>query len=392
MDKFEPDRKGAQADRPIAAIFRQNLFRISEPFITEQAQQLQRYQPLYLGRLRYGPAPDGARSLALSDSGRWRSVPQIGWQMATRAARPFQRALGSVRPSLIHAHFGIDSVHALPLARRLAVPLITTFHCFDATLSTAALLSSPAWINYPLFRHRLARHGDLFLCVSAFIRERVLAMGFPEQRTLVHYTGVDWRAIRPRDPGEETRTVLHVARLVEMKGTEYLIRAVAALARTHPQVRLDIVGDGLLRPRLQALAGSLGLGPRVRFLGALPHADALSHMRRAAMLVLPSVYTLTGRVEGLGMVLLEAAATGVPVVASRVGGIPEGVLDGETGVLVPERDAEALCVSMASLLDQPDTRRRMGAAARVLVEQRFDIHRQGEMLEGFYDAVRSRRR
>ena len=390
VGEFEPNRNGVQADRPIAAIFRQNLFRISEPFITEQAQQLRRYEPLYLGRLRYGPAPDGARSLALRDSGRWRSVPQIGWQMAARSARPFQRALGKVRPSLIHAHFGIDGVHALPLARRLGVPLITTFHGFDATLSTAALLSSPAWINYPLFRHQLARDGDLFLCVSAFIRERVLAMGFPEQRTLVHYTGVDWRAIRPRGPGEETPTVLHVARLVEMKGTEYLIRAVAALARTHKQVRLDIVGDGPLRPRLQALAGSLGLGPRVRFLGALPHADALSHMRRAAMLVLPSVHTPTGRVEGLGMVLLEAAATGVPVVASRVGGIPEGVLDGQTGVLVPERDAEALYVGMAGLLDQPDTRRRMGAAARILVEQRFDIRRQNETLEGFYDAVRSR--
>ena len=392
VDEFEPDGKGVQDGRPVAAIFRQNLFRISEPFITEQAQRLRRYQPLYLGRLRYGPAPDGARSLALQDAGRWRSAPRIGWQMATRSAAPFRRVLGEVRPSLIHAHFGIDGVHALPLARRLGVPLVTTFHGFDATLSTAALLSSPAWINYPLFRHRLAREGDLFLCVSGFIRERVLAMGFPAGRTLVHYTGVDWRAVRPRDPGEETPTILHVARLVEMKGTEYLIRAVAALARTHGQVRLDIVGDGPLRSRLQALAGALELGPRVRFLGALPHAEALSHMRSAAMLGLPSVHTPTGRVEGLGMVLLEAAATGVPVVASRVGGIPEGVVDGQTGLLAPERDPEALCACMAALLDQPDTRRRMGAAARALVQARFDIRRQGDTLEGLYDAVRSRRR
>ncbi len=391
LDEFEPSREVFQAGRPVAAIFRQNLFRVSEPFITEQAQQLRRYEPFYLGRLRYGPAPEGARSLALRDGG-WGSAARIGWQMATRSAGPFRRALGTVRPSLIHAHFGIDGVHALPLARRLDVPLVTTFHGFDATLSTAALLSSPAWINYPLFRHRLARDGDLFLCVSAFIRDRVLAMGFPERRTLVHYTGVDWRAIRPRNPGEETPTILHVARLVEMKGTEYLIRAIAALARTHAQVRLDIVGDGPLRSRLQALAGALGVATRVRFLGALPHAEALCHMRRAAMLVLPSVHTPTGRVEGLGMVLLEAAATGVPVVASRVGGIPEGVLDGQTGVLVPGRDAEALCAGMAALLDQPDTRRRMGAAARLLVEQRFDIRRQGETLEGLYDAVRSRRR
>ena len=90
------------------------------------------------------------------------------------------------------------------------------------------------------------------------------------------------------------------------------------------------------------------------------------------------------------MVLLEAAATGVPVVASRVGGIPEGVVDGQTGLLAPERDVGALHVCMAALLDQPDTRRRMGAAARALVETRFDIRRQGERLEDLYDAVRSR--
>ena len=391
MGGFEPGTD-ARAVRPVAAIFRQNLFRISEPFITQQGQGLRRYEPVYLGRLRYGPAPDGARSLALSDAGRWRSAASIAWQMATRSAEPLRRALGPVRPSLVHAHFGIDGVHALPLARSLGVPLVTTFHGYDATLSTAALLSSPTWASYPLFRHRLARDGDLFLCVSGFIRERVLALGFPERCTLVHYTGVDWQAIQPRDPGEETPTILHVARLVEMKGTEYLIRAVAALVRTHPQASLDIVGDGPLRARLQRLAGSLGLGSRVRFLGALPHADVLRHVRRAAMLVLPSVRTPTGRVEGLGMVLLEAAATGVPVVASRVGGIPEGVLEGRTGVLVPERDADALRAGMAGLLDQPDLRRRMGAAARLLVQQRFDLRRQCETLEGYYDAVRARRR
>src|SRR6201999_1336894 len=120
---------------------------------------------------------------------------------------PYLRLLGARRPALLHAHFGIEGVYALPVAKRLGIPLITTFHGFDATLSTAALLRSPAWANYPLFRRSLARRGALFLSASAFIRERLLAMGFPESRTRVHYIGVDCRAIRPREPGEETRTV-----------------------------------------------------------------------------------------------------------------------------------------------------------------------------------------
>ncbi len=369
------------------AIFRQNLFRISEPFITQQAQHLQRHQPLYVGRLRFGDPPQGASSLALQDLGDGWSLPRIGWQMVTRTARPYQRLLGAHRPSLIHAHFGIDGVYALPLANRLKIPLVTTFHGFDATLSTAALLCSPAWANYPLFRRQLARKGDLFLCVSSFIRDRVLAMGFPEARTHVHYTGVDCRLIQPRDPSEETPTILHVARLVDMKGTQYLIRAFRCLAQRHPDYNLVIIGDGPLRRSLCALTKRLQLERRVQFLGALPHAQVVAWMRRAAMLVLPSVETSTGRVEGLGMVVLEAAATGVPVVASRVGGIAEGVIDGQTGFLVPERDVDALSRRLNELLDEPAARLRMRIQARGFVERQFDIRRQGETLEDFYDAL-----
>ncbi len=371
------------------AVFRHNLFRISEPFITQQAGQLRRYKPLYLGRLRYGDAPPGADSLALQDlGGRW-TLARIAWQMATRNAGPYQRLLGDRQPALIHAHFGVEGVYALPLAKRLGIPLVTTFHGFDATLSTAALLTSPAWANYPLFRGQLARHGDLFLCASGFIRDRVLAMGFPAARTHVHYIGVDCRAVLPRDPGEETPTILHIARLVEVKGTEYLIRAFGRLASTHTSVELAIVGDGPLKRRLRDLARSLGLAERVRFLGAVPHAHVLAWMRKAAILALPSVRTSTGRVEGLGMVLLEAAATGVPAVGSDIGGIPEGIDDGRTGFLAPEKDVDALARRMAELLDNPAMRHEMGVRARALVTDRFDIRRQTALLEGFYDSLLS---
>lgn len=371
------------------AIFRHNLFKISEPFITQQAQQLRRHKPLYVGRLRFGDPPDQAVSLALQDLSPWWPLPSVGWQMITRSPRPYQRLLGNHRPLLIHAHFGVEGVYALPLAKRLKIPLITTFHGFDATLSTAALLCSPAWANYPLFRRRLARQGDFFLCASSFIRDQVLAMGFPEARTQVHYIGVDCASIRPRDLFEETPTILHVARLVEVKGTKYLIQALGKLARTHADVQLVIIGDGPLKRPLQTLARSLRLEDRVRFLGALPHAQVLAWMRKAAVLVLPSVRTATGRVEGLGMVLLEAAATGVPLIGSRVGGIPEGVIDGQTGFLVPERDADALARRLDDLLDDPATRHRIGNQARVLVERQFDIRRQTETLENFYDSVLS---
>ena len=369
------------------AIFRHNLFKTSEPFIAAQGQHLQRYRPVYFGRLRAGQPPEGAECLTLQDLAPGCSLPLIAWQMLSRDPGPYQRLLKDHRPSLMHAHFGIEGVYALPLTRRLHVPLVTTFHGFDATLATYALLSSPAYAHFPLWRRKLAREGELFLCASSFIRERVLALGFPEARTRTHYIGVDCRTIRPRNPAEEELTILHVARLVEVKGTRHLLRAFASLARRHADAKLVIIGDGPLRRSLQVLATTLQVRDRVRFLGALPHAQVLAWMRKAAMLVLPGVRTATGRTEGLGLVLLEAAATGVAVIGSRVGGIPEAVADGHTGLLVPERDECALAECLGKLLDDPAMRHRMGAQGRALAEQRFDLHQQTAALETLYDSL-----
>ncbi len=386
---LDPRRQaiGAGDALPEVAIFRHNLFRISEPFIAGQAQHLRRYRPLYVGRKRFGLPPDGASSLALEDLYKRWKLPRIGWQMLTGDAQPYLRLLGRRRPSLIHAHFGIEGVSALGLAMQLEIPLVTTFHGFDATLKTHAMLGSPAWFRYPLLRRKLAREGNLFLCASSFIRQKLLETGFPESRTHTHYIGVDCQTIRPRADFEETPLILHVARLVEVKGTRYLLRAFATVARKYDRVQLLIIGDGPLRRQLHALTASLGMRDRVEFLGAVPHVAVLSWMRKAAMLVLPGIRTATGREEGLGMVLLEAAATGLPIVGSRVGGIPECMLEGKTGFLVPERDEDALARRMAELLEDPVRRHRMGAAGRALVEDRFDIDRQTAVLENYYDSL-----
>lgn len=374
---------------PEVAVFRHNLFKVSEVFITEQARHFRAYQPFFLGRLRQGPVPPGVESLALADLAPGWALPIAGWQMLSRRIAPYERLLSGRRPALIHAHFGIEGVYALPLAEKLGVPLVTTFHGFDATLSTTGFFGSPAWAWYPLLRRRLARRGNLFLCASAFIQERLLAQGFPPERTRVHYIGVDCVAITPRPAGEEEQVILHVARLVEVKGTEFLLRAFATLAPRHPQARLVIIGDGPLRNRLEQMARDSGAAARIEFLGALPHAQVLGWMRRAALLALPSVRTASGRVEGLGMVTLEAAATGVPAIGSDLGGIRETIVDGGTGFLVPERDPAALAARISTLLADAGLRQHLGAAARLRVEREFDIVRQTSALEAAYDEVRA---
>jgi glycosyltransferase involved in cell wall biosynthesis len=374
---------------PKIAIYRHHLFRISETFIEAQAERLEGCEVFYVGRERFGNGPSNAESLALFDLPDHRTLRARLWQVLSRDPRPYLRLLDGRAPALIHAHFGVEGVYALPIARRLRIPLVTTFHGFDATQTSSTLLLSPypSWWNYVLHRRQLARHGALFICVSEFIRRRVLALGFPEARTLVHYTGVDTVAIRPISTRSAVPTILHVARLVETKGTCDLIAAFARLVRQIPEARLRIVGEGPLEGALRSQADRLGVSSTVRFLGARPHPEVLKLISDAWVLALPSVTARSGQSEGLGMVLLEAAASGVPVVATLHNGIPEIVVDGVTGLLSPEHDVDALSEHLSELLRSASLRSRMGDAARLRVEQHFDVTRQSVALARVYNHI-----
>lgn len=370
-------------------IFRHQLFKISEPFITQQAEALVHFHPIYVGRNLVGPPPIASGARALTLSSRQRTRRALLWHVVTRDPRPLRRLLNGLSPSLIHAHFGVEGVYALPLARSLGVPLVTTLHGFDVTVTRRALYTSGSvsWANYGLFRRELASEGNLFICVSEFIRRQALAAGFPAERTVVHYIGIDAHAITPGTHGEESPVILHVARLVEKKGTEYLLQAFARIHRDHPSAVLVVVGDGPRRKMLEALARELGLGARVRFTGALAHADVMALMKTAAAFVLPSVQASTGDAEGLGMVLLEAAATGLPVIGTVNGGIPEAIDDETTGYVVPEKNIIELADRIDRLLRDPSLRQWMGQRGREMVAERFDLGRQTAELERMYRAV-----
>ncbi len=374
------------------AIFRNQLFKRSEPFIADQAQQITRYRVLYVGRERLGAAPADAASIALSDLASERSFPARLWQATSRDPRPYLRLFGGRSPYLVHAHFGADAVYAMPLANRLHVPLVTTFHGYDATMTSAALLRSarPAWWNYVMFRRTLAARGDIFLCVSQYVRRRVVSLGFPEARTRVHYIGVDTQAIHPPAQRGDRPIILHVARLVEKKGSADLIAAFARVTKRVPDAELFIVGEGPLEAALRRQVQDLRLATAVRFLGPLPHPQVLRLMAQAWLFALPSVRARSGDAEGLGMVLLEAAANGMPAVANRHGGIPEVVIDGETGRLCAEHDVQGLAEGMIELLRNDSLRNRLGKAARARVVQHFDLKRQSAALEEIYQNASGR--
>ena len=376
----------AESDsRPAVALFRSPLFNASETFVRAHAEGLGRYRPILVGLERKGDFPgfpaermmlpqSGAERLAIRLAGRW---GQLG------------RRIAAERPAIVHAHFGTDGLLALPLADSLGVPLVTTLHGYDVALSRPRLFGSGrlSWMRYALERRRLIEQGALFLAVSDAVRDRAVARGFPEARTRTLPLGVDLERFRPPDAPREPGLILHVGRLVEKKGTRILLEAMAEVRRAHPRSRLVIVGEGPERTKLERRSAALGLGDAVRFEAALPPEAVAEWMQHAALLAAPSVTARDGDSEGLPTVVVEAASAGLPAIGSDHSGIPEAIADGETGFVVPERDAEGLAARITQLLGDEALRDRMGAAARRLAEERFDAARQIRALEQIYDEL-----
>jgi len=252
-----------------------------------------------------------------------------------------------------------------------------------------AIISKRSIDVYPRARDRWAcravnRMADRVTAVAGAVRDHVHATeGCPLEKIVVIPNGIDIDrfplagASDHRPAPEAAGTVMGtISRLVWKRGHEELLQAATIVRRAEPSVRLVIVGDGPLRPALEEHARRLGLDGEVRFLGAVHDAARL----------LPGfdVFVLSSVLEGMSNALLEAMAAGRPVVATRVGGNPELVIDGETGLLVPPRDPEALAEALLRLVRDPGLARRLGEGARRRVESQFTLAAMVGRLEGLY--------
>ncbi|ASY59428.1 glycosyltransferase [Sinorhizobium sp. CCBAU 05631] len=272
---------------------------------------------------------------------------------------------------VIVAHFGHNGARAARLKKwkRLTPPIVTIFHGYD--------------VGVPLKERGLGRYDDLFqhgalnLTVNDYFRRVLIEAGAPEAKVAVHHMGIDLKKI----PYEwkswcgATVQLISVCRLAEKKGIEFALRALGRLRSTAPALdwRYTIIGDGPLRPELEALAAELGIASRVSFLGSLPHQDVKQWLRRSHAFVLPSVTAENGDVEGIPVALMEAMAAGLTVVSSTHSGIPELIEDGKTGFLAAERDVETLADRLRFIAEHPDECEIIARDARRKVEAEFDM-------------------
>lgn len=286
----------------------------------------------------------------------------------------FSTIMKNFRPQLLHSHFATESTAtARVLAGTHDVPFTFTAHGYD-------IHRKPP----PDFRER-AEAARAVVTVSE-VNADYIEKTFSVARDRIHVIscGVDTERFRPRErnSGEsEPPLLLCVARMVKVKNLALLLRACAELRKRHVDFRCVVIGDGPLRAELEALHARLDLASSVEMPGAAEQSEVLDWWQRAA------VGVLTSENEGMPVSLMEAAACGVPVVAPAVGGIPELVADGETGLLSKANDLESLVSVLERLLRDSDLRRRMGIAARQRAVERFSVRRQVDQLLALWTKV-----
>ncbi len=276
------------------------------------------------------------------------------------------RWLRRERIDVVHTHDNRPLIYGAGAAALARVPrVVHTQHGQSLRLSNR----QARLVNF------MARFIDYYGCVSKDAVRIAVEQGIDARKVRLVWNGIDTTRFRfaPCADGP----VVTVGRLQPEKDHETLVRAAALVAVKDPTFRLEIAGDGPCLPRLREVTAELRLENVVWFLGQVRDVPAL--LERAGLFVLPSVS------EGVSLTLLEAMASGVAIVATRVGGNPEVVADGDTGVLVPSRDPAALAVAILQLRRDDVERRRLVAAGRERVERLFDVRRMVADYEALYD-------
>jgi colanic acid/amylovoran biosynthesis glycosyltransferase len=365
-------------------IYRDTLLPPSETFILAQAESLSRFTPFYVGARRVPGIEVPSNRRYFMNDGSWLGrAREIRFKVFDRVSSRELEILAHTRPRLIHAHFGPDGVLALTLAQALRVPLIVTLHGFDATCrDDAARRSFYSHRKYVARRGELIRGCSRVIAVSSFIAQKALQQGFPAEKTIVHYIGIDVDSFQRATGSAREQVVLFVGRLVDKKGCSYLIRAVADIQRSMPDVELVVLGDGPLRRSLE-LEAKASLR-RYRFLGAQSAPTVRDWMSRAKVFSVPSITAESGDAEGFGIVFAEAQAMGVPVASFASGGIPEAVAHGETGLLSPEKDWRGLARDIALLLRDDALWGGMSDRGPRRVAKHFNLRTQTRLLEEIY--------
>jgi colanic acid/amylovoran biosynthesis glycosyltransferase len=291
--------------------------------------------------------------------------------------------LGRRGADMMHIYFGHTGVHLLPFIREWNKPCLVSFHGADVGIKQEIE-------NYAGKLRVLFDSVAVILARSQSLADRLIKSGCAPEKIRINRTGIplhEFSMMRREFPTNGRWQIMQACRLIEKKGVGSAIRAFAIFAREFPKAEFTIAGKGPLQPELQRLAQKLGVAGKVRFCGFLSQPDLRDLYGRMHIFIHPSETPPDENQEGVPNSILEAMATGLPVIATRHGGIPEAVTENLNGFLSDERDIKSLGRSMVALANSPELYARFSAAARLAVAENFDQDLTIRELERIYEEV-----
>lgn len=354
---------------------------------SNQIINLKRYKPIIIAQITMNLDKFPAQNVySISDANFLVKKINTLCQMITGCylSRYFNNIIKNNNVKLLHAHFGTEGFMYLRLKKSLNLPMITTFYGLDVSV----IPRIPYWKKRYI---QLFQEGELFLTEGSHMKEELIKLGCPEDKIIVQHLGVDLEkfTFSPRKPPEDGNiTILIAGSFREKKGIPYAIKAFAKVKENHPDIHLRILGDGIMRAQIESLITEFGISNSVTLLGYQSHSVFMTEAANAHIFMLPSITAQDGDTEGGAPVsIIEAQASGLPVISSYHADIPEVVVDGKSALLAPEKDVETLARHLEYLVEHPDVWERMGTAGRKHVEKEYDLIVQVGKLEKIYDTL-----
>jgi colanic acid/amylovoran biosynthesis glycosyltransferase len=302
---------------------------------------------------------------------------------AQYCAGPYRTVIRREKPQVLHGHFSWESWRNIGLIQETRLPLITTFYGLDVNKLSRMRIWKKRYAA-------LFAIGDLFSVEGAYMAEALAAIGCPREKIRIIPIGVDIETLsrhRVLKTGQNIN-IMFVGLRREKKGSVYAAEAFARVAVKNSLCQMHIVGTGPLAGRVKKMLHREGVLHRCVFHGALPYSSYCRLLGRMDIVMAPSVTAKNGDTEGgAPVVVIEAQAAGIPVVATFHCDIPNIVIDNETGLLCEERDAMGLASNLNELICNQELREKMGSAARVRAARWFSIQRQVEELNTLYRSM-----
>ncbi|MES2571989.1 MAG: glycosyltransferase [Verrucomicrobiota bacterium] len=387
------NREESPGSKPVVASYCTTFLKPEMRHIYRQVTGLQRYETFVLTRERNCAAEFPFEDIELIPRARKNFLKRFWLKYLMRKPPVYYRGELQVlikllkrRPAdLMHIYFGHTGVHLLPLIKEWNRPSVVSFHGLD-------IQARPHQDGYDAQMQDLLQTVPLVLARSRSLMERLEQLGCPTPKLRLNRTGIplnDFPYARRTLPADGAWRFVQACRLISKKGLLTALRAFARFHAGNPAARFTIAGEGPMKTEVATLAAQLGIGAAVELRGFLSQQELAALYADSHLFVHPSEMPPDQNQEGVPNSMLEAMASGLPVLATRHGGIPEAVTHEQSGLLVNERDDEALFQAMRRITTEPGMLHRFGEAASASVREEFEHTRALEKLEAIYDEART---